>query len=58
MVYSILLVEYRSIQSISFVYTFAFTFMVFLFKINAVGQPKPIIFHKLPLSGAKCLEMP
>ena len=29
-----------------------------LFKINAVGHPKPIIFHKLPLSGAKCLEIP
>lgn len=29
MVYPILLVEYRSIQSISFVYTFAFTFLVF-----------------------------
>lgn len=29
MVYPILLVEYRSIQSISFAYTFAFTFMVF-----------------------------
>lgn len=29
-----------------------------IIQINAVGQPKPIIFHKLPLSGTKCREMP